>query len=164
MSDYEGRNLPQLIELMHDLARPEAVSWLPQTVGWWVIGAWLLVLAFLGVGYAYLHWRRNRYRREAITLLQAIETGAVAGTSLATAGEKIAVLLKRTALVAYSRAEVASLHGSAWADFLCVSCNYDPVVERAAVDLAGAAYRRDANSNGDALFAAARRWIEVHRA
>jgi hypothetical protein len=54
------------------------------------------------------------------------------------------------------------LHGAAWADFLRDSCNHDPAVERAAADLACAAYRRDVD--GEALIAAARRWIEVHRA
>ena len=158
MSGYEGRNLPQLMELMHDLARPEPVAWLPQTAGFWVVAAWLLAMGLLALGYAYMRWRRNRYRREAIGLLEAIETGSGAGT----AGSEIASVLKRTALIAYPRQQVAPLHGAAWADFLRASCDHDAVVEHAASDLAGAAYRRDVD--GAALIAAARRWIEVHRA
>ncbi len=156
MSEYDGRNLPQLIELMHDLARPEPVAWLLQTPGWWVVVGWLLALALLGVGYAYTRWRANRYRRDAVGLLEAIEPGA------ATAGAAIASVLKRTALVAYPREQVASLHGAAWAAFLRASCDHDPAVETAAADLAGAAYRREAA--GEVLIAAARRWVEVHGA
>ena len=37
-----------------------------------------------------------------------------------TAGPEIATVLKRTALVAYPRQQVASLYGAAWADFLVV--------------------------------------------
>ena len=156
MSEYEGLNLPQLMELMHGLARPEPVAWIPQTLGWWVIVAWLAVLGILAAGYAYARWRRNRYRREAIGILEAIETGSDAEN----AGSAIASVLKRAALVAYPRDRVASLHGAAWAEFLRASSDHDPAIERAAVDLAGAAYRRDID--GKRLIAAARRWIEVH--
>ena len=34
MKEYERLNLPQLLDLMHDLVEPEAVAWTPQTVGW----------------------------------------------------------------------------------------------------------------------------------
>jgi len=160
VSEYEGRNLPQLMELMHDLARPEPVTWLPQTAGWWVLAGWLLVIGSLAIGYASARWYRNRYRREALGLLKAIESG----TDIGAAGPEIASVLKRTALVAYPRLEVASLHGTAWADFLRDSSNCDPAVERSAVELAGAAYRRDTSVDGETLIAAARRWIKIHRA
>jgi len=158
VNEYEGLNLPQLMDLLHDLARAEPVAWLPQTAGWWVVIGWLLLIGVLAAGCAYARWRRNHYRREAIGLLEAIETGAGA----ASAGPAIASVLKRTALVAYPRQQVASLHGAAWADFLRASCDHDPTVERAAADLAGAAYHRD--TDGEALVAVARRWVQVHRA
>ncbi len=157
MNEYEGRNLPQLMELMHDLARPEPVAWLPQTLGWWVVAGWLLAIAALTIVFAYTRWRRNRYRREAVSLLEAIGAGASAGS----VGPEIATVLKRCALVAFPRHQVASLHGAAWADFLRSSCDHDPAVEQAAADLASAAYRRDVD--GEVLIAAARRWVEVHR-
>jgi hypothetical protein len=157
VSEFEGLNLPQLMELMHDLARPEPVTWFPQTVGWWVVLGWLLALGLLAASHAYLRWKRNRYRREALRLLDIIEASGDATT----AGSEIATTLKRAALVAYPRRDIASLHGAAWSDFLSTSSDNDATVESAATDLASAAYRPDVD--GRLLIEAARRWIEVHR-
>lgn len=156
MNEFEGLNLPQLMERMHGLARPEPAAWFPQTIGWWVVASGLLAIGLLAAGHGYARWGRNRYRREAIELLNAIESGT------GKAGPLVASVLKRTALVAYPRQQVASMHGTTWAEFLRTSCDHDPVVETAAADLAGAAYRRDID--GDALIGPARRWVEVHRA
>ncbi len=156
MREYDGLNLPQLMDLMHDLVRPEPIAWFPETMGWWLVAGWLLAIGLLAAGHGIVEWRRNRYRREAIKLLDAIDSGA------GNAGPLVASVLKRTALVAYPRQQVASMHGTTWANFLSSSSGHDPVVERAAADLAAAAYRPDLNRDGDALIGPARRWIEVH--
>ncbi len=157
--EYRGLNLPQLLDLMHALVEPEPVSWMPQTVGWWVLAAWVVVGAGLLAWHAYGVWRRNRYRQEALAALDAIEARARAGESSA---EPVAVLLKRTALAAYPREEVARLYGADWARFLGESSGNDPVVASSAEHLANAAYRADVDAT--ALIEPARRWIEVHRA
>lgn len=160
MNDYEGLNLPQLLDLLHDIVRPDPVAWTPQTMGWAIVGGWLLVV-FLLIGWNRIQkWRRNRYRREALAMLNHI--GAQADVSSSAIAEQVALLIKRTALVAYPRAEVANLYGSQWATFLRQSAGNDPVVEKAAGDLASAAYR--VNVDGGKLIEPARRWIQVHRA
>ena len=160
MNSYQGLNLPALLELMHDLVRPEPVAWLPQTAGWWVLLAWLLALGLVLAR----HWRArrqaNRYRREALAALTAI--AAAADRDPAVAAAQIAALLKRTALAAFPRRQVAPLFRADWAAFLCRSAGQDPQVRAAASRLAQAAYRGDLD--GRALIAPARRWIEVHRA
>lgn len=159
LSDYEGRNLPQLLDLMHDVVTPEPISWLPQTTGWWIVTSWLIALLLLGALHGYLKWRRNRYRRDALVELRTIEQqGSLDGV----AAHSIAALLKRTALAAYPRDQVASLYGAEWAGFLRESTGNDKIVAAGADQLAAMAYRPD----GDvaALIRSARRWIEVHRA
>ena len=160
MNDYEGLNLPQLLALMNDIARPGPVPWTPQTVGWVVVALWLAAVLVLVAVSGIRRWRANRYRRDALAALSAI--AARADREPALAAQQLATLLKRTALVAYPRAEVASLYGAAWAAFLCRSAGNDPVVEGSAEELAAAAYRADVD--GAALVASARRWIEVHGA
>lgn len=159
MNDYEGLNLPQLLELMHDLVRPEPVSWMPQTPGWWIALAWLIAVIVILLWHRHRAWRRNRYRREALATLRSIEANSVDEKQVA---GQIAILLKRTALAAYSRKEVAQLYGSEWAQFLCEAASNDPIIGQSAEQLATAAYRAD--SDGKALIAPARRWIKMHRA
>lgn len=160
MSGYDGLNLPQLLELMHELKMPEPVSMVPQTPGWWVLAGWLaagmLVVAFKLVK----RRRHNRYRREAASLLNGI--GARAASDPSGTAQDIAALLKRTALAAYPRETVASLYGADWAAFLCRTAGNDPEIVAAADQLAFSAYRADAD--GRALVNPARRWIRLHRA
>lgn len=160
MSQYEGLNLPQLLDLMYELALPEPVSWMPQTAGWWILLAWLLVMGVLGAWRIGSHRRRNRYRREALRTLAVIESQA--DHRPGKVASQVAALLKRTALVAYPRRQVAKLHGTDWARFLCQSANDDAQIIAAADALAMAAYRPDVD--GAELCEPARRWIKVHRA
>ena len=160
MNRYEGLNLPQLLDLMHELVLPEPVSWMPQTVGWPVIVVWLIAVVLSAGWYGFKRWQKNRYRREALAELESLKAQAKTDPSAA-AGE-IAALVKRTALAAFPRQTVANLHSADWARFLCESAGNDAQVEHAAAQIAVAAYRTDVD--GNALIAPARRWIEVHRA
>ncbi|MGI9325627.1 MAG: DUF4381 domain-containing protein [Pseudomonadales bacterium] len=159
MSGYEGLNLPQLLDLLHDIVRPEPVPFTPQTVGWAVIGIWLVLCIALIAWNRIVHWHRNRYRREALITLKNIATSTQKTSVPATL--QIATLLKRTALVAYPRTQVANLYGSQWATFLKQSSKGDKQIVAAADMLASAAYRADVDSKE--LIKPARRWIKIHR-
>ncbi len=156
--EYQGLNLPQLLELMHGPVELEAVAWTPQTAGWLVLALWLLVVLLLASVRSFASRRRNRYRRAALAELKALRFSARQGEADAGA---LAALLKRTALAAYPRRQVASLHGRRWADFLRRSSRNDRVIGEKADELAAAAYTPDVDV--EALFEPARRWINVHR-
>jgi hypothetical protein len=160
MNDYEGLNLPQLLELMHELVMPAPISRLPEGPGWWVLCSWLALVAAILVKALLDRRRRNRYRREAIAQLDRIE--AAAGDNPAAAAAQVAVLLKQAALAAYPRADVAALYGKDWARFLNASASNDPIIEKASMQLATAAFHPDAD--GRNLIVPARRWIMLHRA
>ena len=70
--------------------------------------------------------------------------------------------MKRTALAAFPRCEVASLYGEQWVGFLCRTTDQDPVVRETAGQLALAAYQ--ANVEPRRVIEGARRWIEKHHA
>jgi Ca-activated chloride channel family protein len=120
----------------------------------------LLALLVLAARYLIEQRRVNRYRREALAVLKTIE--GERDLNPAESAQRIAALLKRTALAAYPRQQVASLTGSDWARFLKESTRNDQQVADAAEMLAAAAYRPDAD--GRELSAPARRWIRLHRA
>lgn len=160
MSQYDGLNLPQLLELMHELVIPERVAWLPETPGWWISLGWLFAVVLLA-GWHFIKRRRlNRYRRDALAELRTIEAQTELGPT--ESAQRIATLLKRTALVAYPREDVAALYGGDWAQFLRESARDDRQIAEAAELLAAAAYHPDAN--GSELARPARRWIQLHRA
>lgn len=104
---------PASLDRLHDIVVPPPVPWWPPAPGW----LWLLsVVALMGLVlllHAARHWQRNRYRREALAELAQI----VAANHSDTAA-RMAALLKRTALTAYSRPAVAALTGSDWFAFL----------------------------------------------
>ncbi|MCZ6852726.1 MAG: DUF4381 domain-containing protein [Gammaproteobacteria bacterium] len=159
-TQFDGLNLPQLLDLMHDPVIPEPIEWWPQTPGWWIVLAWLTLVAAGFAWRGYQRYRHNRYRRESLNMLAAIAVRAQENP--ASAAIDIATLLKRTALAAYPRGQVAPLYGAEWADFLLSTSGDDPAIKETASLLATAAYR--AGVDGAALIEPARRWIEVHRA
>jgi hypothetical protein len=62
-----------ILRELHDVAVPESVSWLPQTVGWKVL-AIIGGLVLLYIGYRYLRFRwDNRYRAEALQAIAQLD-------------------------------------------------------------------------------------------
>ncbi|SEI47135.1 DUF4381 domain-containing protein [Achromobacter sp. NFACC18-2] len=155
--------LPGLDQL-RELPLPAPVSYWPQTWGWAVLA---LLLAVVAGGLALRglrRWRRNRYRREALSELGQIEAAA-ASDPLAARG--LPALLKRTALAAQAPGgKAAPLTGEAWAAWL--ARNGPPLPGDGAHLLATLAYGPDAAvrtldpAEVRRLLAAARHWMERH--
>src|SRR5262249_17607722 len=98
-----------------DVPLPREVSLWPQTWPARIAIAVLLVGAIVGL-WQFLRYRRaNRYRREALAELARV---ANAGMAPSECLAQLAVLLRRTALAAFPREQVASLAGPAWLAFL----------------------------------------------
>ncbi len=80
----------------------------------------------------------------------------------ATSVAKMAEILKRTALVAYPRADVASLSGSAWSQWLAATGGQEaPVAVVESLQLGVFSSHDPANATEVAVFAAD--WIQNHR-
>src|SRR5262245_24888599 len=95
------------LDRLHDIIIPPPIPWWPPATGWYVLAAILLAVVLVFVLRAWLRWRDNAYRREA---LRSLDSAADVAT--------IAALLRRTALAESSRAEIAALTGNAWVDWL----------------------------------------------
>ena len=143
-----------------EVVPPPDISWWPQTAGWW----WLVTLLAgfaLYRGWKLLRrWYRNRYRREAARRLQGL---ARSGSSDNLAGE-INRLLKLTALVAYSREQVARLSGEEWVDFLNSHCPTPPFSpdQRHLLALASYTCQEVEPESGKQLLAASLAWVQQH--
>ena len=158
------------LERLHESPLPDPVSWMPQTVGWYVVLG-LVVLAACRLAYCGLrrHWR-NRYRRSALTELDLIEHDLQRPDRRNAALAALPALLKRTALSAYPRAEVASLAGDAWLSFLDHTMGATAFADgegRVLCELAYAPGLRLAQVPEESIrgvLRLARRWISDHKA
>jgi hypothetical protein len=95
------------LENLRDIVMPEPVPWWPLAPGWWVLLAFVAIGVILGVVRLAQTWRTNAYRRAALRELKS-----------ATSVTAVADILKRTALCAWPRSDVASLAGPAWCEWL----------------------------------------------
>ena len=144
---------------LNPIILPDAVGWLPLAPGWIVLGvllgAGLVTLAWR----RWLRWRDQRYRREALRELAAMEDLTA-----------LPNLLKRAALSAWPRERVASLTGTAWHRFLDESAGHNHDAQVAFAGVLGP--QLDALTYGGSglgpdeearLRAAARDWLRNHR-
>lgn len=150
---------------LHDVVAPAPVSWAPQTVGWAVLAAALVVLL---VWWGWRAWRRalaNRYRKVALAEVERVlrDDPSSGRAALGAINE----ILKRTALTAWPRTEVASLAGEDWLEFLDATAGGEHFREGPGRALADQVYAPGVLSADEderrAFLEAVRRWIRHHR-
>ncbi len=156
----------QQLEGLHDIALPEPVSWMPQTIGWYVAGAVIVgLVVWAAVGY-YQRRRTNRYRRAALAELADIETTLADPAKQAAALGAIPVLVKRVALSFTPRDAIASLTGDPWLRWLDASYAGTEFSHGVGRLLPQMAYRpRPTDVSQDEitdLVALVRQWIQQH--
>jgi hypothetical protein len=95
------------LENLRDIVVPPPVPWWPPAPGWWLLISILAIAVFVVAFRVWRVWQANAYRRAALHELPRATT--VTG---------IAEILKRTALVAYPRTDIAALSGSKWCQWL----------------------------------------------
>jgi hypothetical protein len=104
-------NNPGSLQNLNDIVAPAAAGWWPVAPGWYVVAGLFLAGLVIVALRQWRRWRRNRYRRLALEQLAVIRSDKEALSQLPQ-------LLKRAALCAWPREEVASLSGAAWHRFL----------------------------------------------
>jgi hypothetical protein len=144
---------------LRDIVLPPAVSYWPPAAGWWILAAALLAGLALLLARAVIRHRHDAYRQQALRELAALPTplGAAGAQSLS-------AILKRTALVAFPRADVAALTGPAWLHFLDKSGRMQGFESGPGARLAEIALGAQGSIDERAIRAAARDWIRRHRA
>jgi uncharacterized protein DUF4381 len=144
-----------------DIPLPPPVSLWPQTWPTRIVLALLLAAVVVAAWTFVRHWRANRYRREALAELRRI--AAMPPNDLIV---QLSLLMRRTALAAFPREQIAPLSGTAWLAFLDQTSDGTEFSQGNGQWLASAPYARigpDA-SQRSALIELARRWIRGHHA
>jgi hypothetical protein len=147
-TESRSADLPNLLARLTEPSQPVPVSMAPETAGWWIAGAIAVFALAFGLWRGWSVWRRNAYRRDALTALDAAGSDAAA----------IATILRRTALAAFPRREVAGLCGEDWIAFLHATGRFH---ETAAAQLLQAPYVPGVDASH--LRHATEAWIRSHR-
>ncbi len=156
------------LEKLHEMLLPVPPSWMPQTVGWYLAFALALIAGGRWAFRRLQRYRSNQYRRSAVAELALIEQELKRPECWSNAASRIPTLLKRTALSAFPREEVASLSGARWLAFLDKTMGEKAfsegegrvLTELAYASLSQHAHLPDASIEG--LLRLARRWIVMH--
>ena len=145
---------PASLVNLNPIVLPEPVPPWPPAPGWYVL---LALAAGLALWAGVRWWRRRRaeqYRRQALAEMDALNDARA-----------IPDLLKRAALSAFPRGEVAGLTGTAWHRFLDATagqCLFTGEVGRL-LDRAGYGDGVLETDELTRLHAAARDWLKTHR-
>lgn len=156
--------LAATIRQMADITLPPPVSMMPATWGWAVL-AGLVVLALAFAVFLWLRRRaRNRYRRDALAEIGALEAKAGNEAERIEALAALPAILKRAALAVWPRDEVAGLSGAKWVAFLKAHAGKAVIDADGFAAFAEGEYRMAKVDEQTARrsFAAARQWIEGH--
>ncbi|OKO74570.1 DUF4381 domain-containing protein [Bradyrhizobium sp. AS23.2] len=147
-----------------DVPLPHEVSLLPQT--WEARLAIVLLVVAVGAAlWRYAHLRRvNRYRRQALAELSRIEHARNSASPELLS--KLTVLVRRTALAAFPREQVAPLIGPAWLSFLDRSYGGEEFSHGVGCLLVSGPYQRMPPDGAElqSLVRLVRRWIRGHHA
>jgi len=146
---------PANLSSQRDIIEPGAISLWPLAPGWWVVIGIVLALSGLLVWRALDKYRRNAYRRAAISELATINNDLA----------RLPALLKRTALGAFPRTQVASLSGEEWLRFLDSSGSTTNFTDGPGREIVALAYTANALPEDQqlALLACAEQWIRGHK-
>lgn len=109
---------PASLQNLNDIVLPEAATWWPLANGWYFLFGLLLVFLAWFIYTSIQHRIKNRYRRAALHQLHLLAQEVNKTGKRDSVLRQIPILLKRTALTAYPRRQLASLTGKSWHDFL----------------------------------------------
>jgi hypothetical protein len=145
-----------------DIPLPQEVSLWPETWASRIAVVVLLVTAVVAIWRFISYRRANRYRREALAELTRIASAP--DTVPNELAAQLSLLVRRTALAAFPRQQIAPLNGAAWLAFLDQSSGGTEFSREPGRWLASAPYARTGpnDSQRSELIELTRRWIRGH--
>lgn len=152
---------------MKDIVLPSVITWWPHAWGWAVVAALVAAVIIIWFFIALKRYRRNAYRREALSKLEGIEQRLRSHLTRQVAIYDISLLLKKVAISTWGRDTVARLSGEEWARFLAAHDDADNgyLIGKVVDDFEyrdSSVLKRLPDNIADELAANTRRWIENH--
>lgn len=156
----------ELLAQLADIHLPEAVSFWPLAPGWWILALLALaLLIFLGRKYAY-YIKQQKINRYALAELEHCYADQSSAASQDADEAKLRYInafntvIRRVALVHYPQANVASLAGAAWVDFIREKGDSSLMTEEIADALKYGRFQTKCEVDIDALQQLGVQWID----
>ncbi|KTD66264.1 DUF4381 domain-containing protein [Legionella spiritensis] len=108
----------QPLAQLRDIHLPAPIGWWPLAPGWYFLALGVLVLLLVAVFFIHRRYSYGRARRQALQLLARYRQEYMNEGNSQVTSAKVSELLRRVALVYFSRERVAGLQGDAWIEFL----------------------------------------------
>ena len=123
---------------LKDIHLPDAIGWWPPAIGWWLLAVLIPLLM------VFLYWFYKRLTRKTAIKTAKKNLAAIKQYPALDNDKKLrelSMLIRRVAISINSRAEVASLTGRQWLEFLDKSVAGTPFSDGCGQLLATAPYR-----------------------
>ncbi len=143
---------------------PAPVSIWPLAPGWWIVGGLTLAIIILATHFILSRWRKRRYRRQALSTLRRVVKAYEAHGNKKQFAHDCNRLLKKVALQAYPRQDIANLNGDQWLVFLSKSSGNAQFSHSEGAALGSDRFKPDYELNVDQLQTLTLSWIKKHHA
>ncbi|MCW9046935.1 MAG: DUF4381 domain-containing protein [Gammaproteobacteria bacterium] len=148
---------------LRDIHLPDAVSWWPLAIGWWLLP--LLVLLITFAIYKLIKYKKqNRkiaYKKIALNELKNLRLHYKNNDNSVELIRAISALLRRIALSYLPREDIASLTGEQWIKQLNNLCSQNIFTDEIALQLESAPYMPQSNIDNKKLLATCESWIQA---
>ena len=148
-----------------ELIEPEPITFGLGAPGWYMLLGIVVLASLVYLFIAYRTYRRNKYRRVALQMLQTIKHAGFPSHHYLF---RIAEVLKRVSITTYGRGELAPLNGTDWLGFLKNSnrgkSNFsEPVMDLLTRRLYQGEKLSLSDQEMEALYQESIHWIKKHR-
>ncbi|TAL66063.1 MAG: DUF4381 domain-containing protein [Legionella sp.] len=109
---------PDALAQLKDIHLADPIGLWPMAPGWYGLIVFLLLGLILGAYWLHLRKVQAKPKKQALELLKSYKRQYEKDKNTQQTSARVSELLRRVALVYFSREEVASLHGEAWVAFL----------------------------------------------
>jgi len=148
---------------LRDIHLPPAPGPWPPAPGWWLLVALLIGGLLLGGWRFRVFHRRRAPARAALAAVRELHARLENGAPDPTLAAELSTIMRRAALARYPRAEVASLSGTRWLEFLDHTGNRKGFQNGPGACLARAPYARRPDPDIAPALALCEDWIRANR-
>lgn len=144
---------------LRDIHLPDAVSWWPPAIGWWLLILAMIAIVFL-VYKLVRHLKHKPLNKLALNDFNNIIKHFDQHRDQTRLAQELSILLRRISISYQPRQQVASLTGQQWLDVLNNMTKSENFSAAIADILFNAPYQKQTHYNSDELIQCCRNWIQ----